>query len=63
VESSARSYLARKGYDEQFGARPLRRLIEAEIARPLADELLFGSLSKGGEVVISAVDDKLVFAF
>jgi len=63
LEASARSYLARKGYDEQFGARPLRRLIEAEIARPIADELLFGKLSKGGEVKISAADDKLEFSF
>ena len=63
LEASARSYLARKGYDEQYGARPLRRLIEAEIARPLADEMLFGKLAKGGEVVISASDEKLEFAY
>jgi ATP-dependent Clp protease ATP-binding subunit ClpA len=63
LEASARSYLARKGYDEQYGARPLRRLIEAEIARPLADEMLFGKLVKGGEVVISASDEKLEFAY
>ncbi len=63
LEASAKKYLAEKGYDEQFGARPLRRLIESEIARPLADELLFGRLAKGGEVKISAVDGKLEFSY
>ena len=54
VEDSAREYLADKGYDPSFGARPLARLIQNEISKPLADEVLFGKLSKGGQVRISA---------
>ncbi|MBX3192929.1 MAG: ATP-dependent Clp protease ATP-binding subunit ClpA [Labilithrix sp.] len=56
VEESARKYLAEKGYDPDFGARPLARVIQEEVKQPLGEELLFGKLEKGGTVVVSAVD-------
>jgi ATP-dependent Clp protease ATP-binding subunit ClpA len=62
----ARKWLATRGYDEAFGARPLARLIQEHVKKPMADELLFGSLQKGGGVKID-VDktnpDKLSFKF
>jgi len=58
---AAIAYLAEKGYDPDFGARPLARLIQDEVKRPLGEELLFGKLEKGGTVVVDARDDKLVF--
>jgi ATP-dependent Clp protease ATP-binding subunit ClpA len=62
VGQSARDWLAEHGYDPQMGARPLGRLIQTEIKRGLADELLFGGLVNGGTVVLSAVENKLKFA-
>jgi ATP-dependent Clp protease ATP-binding subunit ClpA len=61
LTSSARAYLAEKGYDKDQGARPLARLIQDEIKKPLGDELLFGDLENGGHVVVDKKDDKLVF--
>ncbi|MFW6323917.1 MAG: AAA family ATPase, partial [Desulfovibrionales bacterium] len=55
----ARTYLAKKGYDPSFGARPLSRVIQREIKDSLSDELLFGKLANGGEVVIEVDEDKL----
>src|SRR5277367_4775340 len=52
VTSAAKKWLADRGYDHRFGARPLGRLIENEIARVLADDVLFGRLTKGGRVVV-----------
>jgi len=49
---AARKYLAAKGYDPTFGARPMARLIQQEIKRPLADEILFGRLKDGGKATI-----------
>ncbi len=57
----AREYLADKGYDKDMGARPLSRLIQDEVKRPLGDELLFGKLEKGGHVVVDFDGEKLVF--
>ena len=48
ISEAAKQWLAKKGYDPRFGARPLGRLIESEVARALADQVLFGALSKGG---------------
>ena len=56
----AKSWIAKKGYDKHFGARPLKRVIQEEIKKPLADELLFGKLVEGGEVKISTKDNKLI---
>jgi ATP-dependent Clp protease ATP-binding subunit ClpA len=52
LTEAAREYLAEKGYDKHFGARPLARLIQDEIKRPLGDELLFGELENGGHVTV-----------
>jgi ATP-dependent Clp protease ATP-binding subunit ClpA len=56
----ARRYLAEKGYDPTFGARPMARLIQTEIKRVLADEILFGRLKDGGRVEIDVEDGALV---
>ena len=60
---AARRYLAEKGYDQTFGARPMARLIHKEIKEALADELLFGRLQNGGKVVVDAADGALVFRY
>ena len=56
VTEPARTYLAEKGYDPDFGARPLARIIQEEVKTPLGEELLFGALEKGGTVVVSTED-------
>ena len=63
VSDAARKWLADKGFDPKFGARPLGRLIESEIARALADQVLFGALSKGGVAKVDLADDKLTYSF
>lgn len=63
LDPAARAWLAEKGYDPVMGARPMVRLIQEKIKRPLADELLFGKLAKGGQVQITVKDDELVFDF
>ena len=64
LEPEAVEWLVKNGYDEQFGARPLARVIQENIKKPLAEELLFGKLKKGGIVrVILGKDDKLDFEF
>ena len=63
LTSGAREWLAKKGYDQKFGARPLARLIEKKIKNPLAEELLFGKLSKGGLVIVQIVGGKVVFDY
>ncbi len=60
-DSDARSWLADKGYDKLYGARPMSRLIQDKIKQPLAEELLFGKLSDGGEVHVSIKDNKPSF--
>lgn len=57
VTDKAREWFANHGYDSQMGARPMSRLIEKEIRKPLADELLFGKLSKGGTVKVDIKND------
>ena len=59
--ADARAWLARKGYDPKFGARPLARLIQTEVRNPLTDEILFGRLEHGGTVRIGLEDDALRF--
>ncbi|MFA8384968.1 MAG: ATP-dependent Clp protease ATP-binding subunit ClpA [Pelagibaca sp.] len=56
----AAEWLADKGYDDKMGARPLGRVIQEEIKKPLAEELLFGKLAKGGVVRVSIKDGKLL---
>ncbi|MGE3841478.1 MAG: AAA family ATPase [Vicinamibacterales bacterium] len=57
----ARLWLARKGYDPVFGARPLARVIQTEVRDPLTDEILFGQLEHGGTVTIGLDGDRLTF--
>jgi ATP-dependent Clp protease ATP-binding subunit ClpA len=59
----ARAWLAEKGYDPAFGARPMARLIERELRRPLAEALLFGPLAKGGKVKVDLKDGRLCLSF
>ncbi len=59
VDSEARRWLADHGFDVQMGARPMARVIQENVKRPLADELLFGKLSTGGRVYLSVKDGKL----
>jgi ATP-dependent Clp protease ATP-binding subunit ClpA len=63
LTQAARVYLAEKGYDPTFGARPMARLIQVEIKRVLADEILFGRLRDGGKVEIDAADGALTFTY
>ena len=56
VDDAARDWLAREGYDEKMGARPMQRLIQEKIKRQLAEDLLFGELSSGGGVVRVTVE-------
>ena len=61
LTKEVRQWLARKGFDKVFGARPLGRVIQEHVKRPLADELLFGRLAKGGVVKVTVKDGKLDF--
>jgi len=63
LTDEARDWLAKKGYDPLYGARPLGRTIQEHIKKPLAEEILFGKLVKGGVVMIAVKDDKLVFTY
>jgi ATP-dependent Clp protease ATP-binding subunit ClpA len=62
LQPEARAYLALKGYDPTYGARPLARLIQAEVRDPLTDEVLFGGLETGGTVTIGLQDGRLTFS-
>lgn len=57
----AKAWLAEKGYDKLYGARPLERVIQEHIKTPLADELLFGTLQKGGEVLVTMKNNEIAF--
>ena len=63
LDPAARTWLARKGYDPVYGARPLGRVIQQEVRNPLTDEILFGRLEEGGNVRIGLEGDALTFAF
>ena len=63
LSSAAKEWLAERGYDRLYGARPLGRVIQEHIKKPLAEELLFGKLVKGGSVKVALRDDKLEFEF
>ena len=60
---AAKSWLAREGYDPDFGARPLRRLIMKEIGDVLTEEILFGNLARGGEARVDLQEGKLSFTY
>jgi ATP-dependent Clp protease ATP-binding subunit ClpA len=59
----ARAWLAKKGYDPVYGARPLARVVQREVRDPLTDEILFGQLEQGGTVTIGLADDRLTFLY
>lgn len=63
VSPAARAHLAEKGYDKSMGARPMARLIQESLKKELANELLFGRLSNGGDVRVDLEEDKLVFVY
>ncbi len=61
VSEAARKWLGKKGYDPTYGARPLARVIQDKLKKPLADELLFGKLAHGGQVLVELDGDQLKF--
>ncbi len=63
LTEAAKGWLAEKGYDPQFGARPLGRIIQEHVKKALAEELLFGKLSNGGRVRVDFDGEKLVFDY
>ena len=63
LSSAAKEWLAEKGYDPLYGARPLARVIQEHVKQPLAEELLFGQLAKGGAVKVGLKDGALVFDY
>ncbi|QUD88461.1 ATP-dependent Clp protease ATP-binding subunit ClpA [Phenylobacterium montanum] len=63
LDDDAADWLAKNGFDELYGARPLARVIQENIKKPLADEILFGRLVRGGHVRVSLKDGKLAFDF
>lgn len=63
LSEKARAWLAKTGYDPQMGARPMQRLIQEKIKRPLAEELLFGKLKEGGVVHLDFEEGALVFTY
>jgi ATP-dependent Clp protease ATP-binding subunit ClpA len=63
LSDGARAWLAKKGFDPLYGARPLARMIQEYVKKPLAEELLFGKLEKGGLVRVDVKDDKLTFSY
>jgi ATP-dependent Clp protease ATP-binding subunit ClpA len=63
LTDAARGWIAQRGYDRSFGARPLARIIQEHVKKPLAEELLFGKLAKGGTVCVDMAEAKLVFTY
>ena len=57
VDEAARRWIAKRGYDPKMGARPMARIIQEHIKRPLAEELLFGKLVNGGQVDVTVSED------
>ncbi|WP_440615970.1 ATP-dependent Clp protease ATP-binding subunit ClpA [Cysteiniphilum sp. 6C5] len=63
VDDKAKDWLAAHGYDEKMGARPMARLIQESIKKPLAEEILFGKLASGGRAELTIKNDKLAFKY
>lgn len=63
VAENAKGWLSKHGYDDKLGARPIARLINDKIKKPLAHEILFGKLEKGGRVLVDVKNDELDFIF
>jgi ATP-dependent Clp protease ATP-binding subunit ClpA len=60
MTDAARDWLALKGFDRAFGARPMARLIQQKVKEPLSEEILFGQLQHGGKAIVDARDDEVV---
>jgi ATP-dependent Clp protease ATP-binding subunit ClpA len=63
LSQNARDWLAGKGYDPRYGARPLGRIIQTEIKDALSEEVIFGRMRKGGTVHIELKEDHLEFSY
>ena len=63
LREAGRAWLAKHGYDKAFGARPMARLISTKIKEPLVDEILFGKLASGGNVIVDAEGDELKLGY
>jgi ATP-dependent Clp protease ATP-binding subunit ClpA len=63
LSPTARQWLADKGYDPAMGARPMGRVVQEQLKKPLANEILFGRLISGGEVRVDLVNDELTFDY
>ena len=63
ISPAVRTWLAKKGHDPAYGARPLGRVIQSEIKDKLSDEILFGKIQNGGHVSLDLADDQLIFKF
>ena len=63
LTEAGRAWLAEKGFDKMFGARPMARLIQSKIKEPLANQILFGSLQGGGQVVVDAKNAELTLEY
>jgi ATP-dependent Clp protease ATP-binding subunit ClpA len=63
VSAAAKEWLSKNGYDDKLGARPIARLINDKIKKPLAHEILFGKLEKGGKVLVDLKNDDIDFIF
>ena len=63
LDQKTKEYLANTGYDEVYGARELSRIIQEKIKKPIAEELIFGAISKGGHVSISMKEEKILFDY
>jgi ATP-dependent Clp protease ATP-binding subunit ClpA len=61
LTDEAADWLAKNGFDELYGARPLARTIQEHIKKPLADDILFGRLTRGGHVKVELKDGKIAF--
>jgi len=61
LDAKAKDFLVEKGYDPQYGARPMRRSVERFLEDPLAEEILKGSLHEGEAILVTMGTDKLVF--
>jgi ATP-dependent Clp protease ATP-binding subunit ClpA len=62
IDDDARAWLAEHGYDPKMGARPMARLIQEKLKKPLAEMVLFGELSNGGVVYASVEDDEITLS-
>lgn len=63
LDKQAHNWLAERGYDKEMGARPMARIIQEHLKKPLANEILFGKLARGGNVQVTCVDNELSFTF